>query len=114
MRAETQNNVDAITKSLALLAQRMDWDTAAHRLEEFDAMIEAPDLWNDPAKAQKLMRERQALLEAGADTPPGNEPADITDVYPASYFNKQYFWPGLKAHWRLRSNSSALHWPVPS
>ena len=61
MRAETQNNVDAITKSLALLAQRMDWDTAAHRLEEFDAMIEAPDLWNDPAKAQKLMRERTEL-----------------------------------------------------
>lgn len=64
MRAETQNNVDAITKSLKLLAQRMDWDTAPHRLEEFDALIEAPDLWNDPAKAQKLMRERQALLDA--------------------------------------------------
>ncbi|MEY4698429.1 MAG: hypothetical protein RIT14_2857 [Pseudomonadota bacterium] len=64
MRAETQNNVDAISKSLKLLSQRMDWDTAEHRLEEFNAMIEAPDLWNDPAKAQKLMRERQALLEA--------------------------------------------------
>lgn len=64
MRSETQNNVDAITKSLKLLAQRMDWETAPHRLEEFDAMIEAPDLWNDPAKAQKLMRERQSLIEA--------------------------------------------------
>ena len=64
MRAETQNNVDAITKSLKLLAQRMDWETAPHRLEEFDAMIEAPDLWNDPAKAQKLMKERQSLLDA--------------------------------------------------
>ena len=64
MRAETQNNVDAIAKSLKLLAQRMDWETAPHRLEEFNAMIEAPDLWNDPAKAQKLMRERQALLDA--------------------------------------------------
>jgi membrane peptidoglycan carboxypeptidase len=51
-------------KSLKLLAQRMDWETAPHRLEEFDAMIEAPDLWNDPAKAQKLMRDRQALLDA--------------------------------------------------
>ncbi|WP_434621185.1 peptide chain release factor 2 [Tabrizicola sp. M-4] len=64
MRSETQNNVDAISKSLKLLAQRMDWETAPHRLEEFDAMIEAPDLWNDPAKAQKLMRERQALLDS--------------------------------------------------
>ncbi len=64
MRSETQNNVDAIAKSLKLLGQRMDLETAPHRLEEFDAMIEAPDLWNDPAKAQKLMRERQSLLEA--------------------------------------------------
>ncbi len=64
MRAETQNHIDAIRKSLALLAQRMDLDTAAHRLEEFNALLEAPDLWNDPAKAQNLMRERQGLLDA--------------------------------------------------
>jgi len=64
MRAETQNTVDAIGKSLQLVGQRMDWETAAFRLEEFNAMIEAPDLWNDPAKAQKLMRERQALMDA--------------------------------------------------
>ena len=64
MRAETQGHVEAIRKSLALLAQRMDWETAPHRLEEFNALIEQPDLWNDPAKAQKLMRERQALMDA--------------------------------------------------
>lgn len=64
MRAETQGHVEAIRKSLALLAQRMDWETAPHRLEEFNAMIEQPDLWNDPAKAQKLMRERQALMDS--------------------------------------------------
>ncbi|NEX45094.1 peptide chain release factor 2 [Pseudotabrizicola algicola] len=64
MRAETQNNVAAIEKSLKLLGQRMDRETASHRLEEFNAMIEDPNLWNDPAKAQKLMKERQALMEA--------------------------------------------------
>lgn len=63
MRAETQSNVETIRKSLALLGQRMDLETAPHRLEEFNAMIENPDLWNDPAKAQKLMRERQAVLD---------------------------------------------------
>ena len=66
MRAETQNHIEAIRKSLTLLGQRLDWETAPHRLEEFDALIEAPDLWNDPAKAQKLMRERQALIDAVA------------------------------------------------
>jgi peptide chain release factor 2 len=66
MRAETQNNIEAIRKSLALLAQRMDWETAPHRLEELNAMIESPGLWNDPAKAQKLMRDRQALIDAVA------------------------------------------------
>ncbi len=63
MRAETQSNVETIRKSLSLLAQRMDMETAPHRLEEFNAMIENPDLWNDPAKAQKLMRERQAVMD---------------------------------------------------
>ena len=64
MRAETQNTVDAIRKSLRLLAQRMDWDTAPHRLEEMNAMIEDGDLWSDPARAQKLMRDRQVLSDA--------------------------------------------------
>ena len=64
MRAETQNIVDAIRKSLKLLGQRMDLETAPHRLEEFNAMIEDGDLWSDPARAQKLMRDRQALSDA--------------------------------------------------
>lgn len=64
MRAETQSHVESIRKSLTLLGQRMNLETAPHRLEEFNAMIEDPDLWNDPAKAQKLMRDRQQLMDA--------------------------------------------------
>lgn len=63
MRAETQATVESIRKSLVLLAQRMDWDTAPHRLEEMNAMIEDGDLWSDPARAQKLMRDRQMLSD---------------------------------------------------
>jgi peptide chain release factor 2 len=63
MRTEMQNIADAIAKSLKLLGQRMDWETAPHRLEEFNAMIEAGDIWSDPAAAQKLMRERQMLMD---------------------------------------------------
>ncbi|HEX4328061.1 MAG TPA: GMC family oxidoreductase N-terminal domain-containing protein [Burkholderiales bacterium] len=47
------------------------------------------------------------LLEAGIDLAPGNEPADVRDTYPASYFNQRYFWDGLKAHWREAGNSPA-------
>jgi peptide chain release factor 2 len=64
MRAEVQNNVEKVEKSLALLAQRLNWDTAQHRLEEFNARVEDPGLWDDPAAAQKLMRDRQALVDA--------------------------------------------------
>ncbi|MDB2548068.1 peptide chain release factor 2 [Paracoccaceae bacterium] len=63
MRAETQSNIDKIRRSLDLLGQRMDLTTAKHRLEEFNARVEDPDLWNDPEKAQKLMRDRQVLLD---------------------------------------------------
>ncbi|QXT38550.1 peptide chain release factor 2 [Gymnodinialimonas ceratoperidinii] len=63
MRAETQANIEKIRNSLTLLGQRMDIETAPHRLEEFNARVEDPDLWNDPAKAQKLMRDRQILVD---------------------------------------------------
>ena len=63
MRAEMQSQVVAIKKSIALLAQRMDLETTSHRMEEFDALIENPELWNDPVRAQNLMRERQALID---------------------------------------------------
>ena len=63
MRAEMLNIVEAVRKTLKLLAQRMDLETAPHRLEEFNAMIEHGDLWSDPARAQKLMRERQMLMD---------------------------------------------------
>ena len=64
MRAEIANSAEAIEKSLELLRQRMNWDTAKHRLEEFDAMIEDPNLWDDQARAQALMRDRQGLIDA--------------------------------------------------
>ncbi len=64
MRAEIQTLVTEIEKSLELLRQRMGWETAQHRLEEFNARVEDPNLWDDPAKAQKLMRERQSLVDA--------------------------------------------------
>ena len=64
MKAETESVVADIEKSLELLRQRIGWETAEHRLEEFNARAEDPDLWNDPANAQKVMRERQKLVDA--------------------------------------------------
>jgi peptide chain release factor 2 len=64
MRAEIQTIAGEIEKSLSLLAQRMERDTASHRLEEFNARVEDPTLWDDPDAAQKLMRDRQSLVDA--------------------------------------------------
>lgn len=41
--------------------------------------------------------DRVLLVEAGADTPPGGIPDDIADLYPRSYSNPSYTWPGLTA-----------------
>jgi 5-(hydroxymethyl)furfural/furfural oxidase len=41
---------------------------------------------------------RVALIEAGADTPPGAVPAEILDSYPMPLFcGDRYIWPSLKA-----------------
>ncbi|WP_289081147.1 peptide chain release factor 2 [Sulfitobacter pontiacus] len=64
MRADAQNTAEKISKSLELLAQRLDVETAPYRLEEFNARVEDPNLWDDPDAAQKLMRDRQALVDS--------------------------------------------------
>lgn len=38
-----------------------DWDKALSHLEELNAQAESPDLWNNQALAQKLLKEREAL-----------------------------------------------------
>lgn len=40
---------------------------------------------------------RVLLVEAGRDTPPDDVPEDIADLYPRSYYNADYTWPGLLA-----------------
>ncbi|HWK96012.1 MAG TPA: peptide chain release factor 2 [Pseudolabrys sp.] len=61
MRAETQNLVDEIKQSVGLLRRHLDVDAATRRLAELNKAAEDPTLWNDPLKAQKAMRERDAL-----------------------------------------------------
>ena len=39
----------------------MDDDTATRRLAELNKESEDPNLWNDQARAQRVMRERDAL-----------------------------------------------------
>ena len=64
MRAEVQNTVTEIEKSIDLLKQRLNWETAEFRLEEFNARVEDPNLWDDAEAAQKLMRDRQLLVDS--------------------------------------------------
>jgi 5-(hydroxymethyl)furfural/furfural oxidase len=49
------------------------------------------------ARLSEKASRRVLLVEAGPDMPPDREPDDIRDVFPASYFNPAYFWPGLAA-----------------
>ena len=51
MRADIQIVINEIEKSLSLLRQRLDWDNVKKKREEFDALTEDPDLWNEPDKA---------------------------------------------------------------
>ena len=38
-----------------------DWDPALRKLDELDAKAEDPTLWDRPAEAQALMRDRNRL-----------------------------------------------------
>src|SRR5918997_1693955 len=68
MRAEAQAHVDQIRSALDLLRRFLDWDRALRRLEELNARVEDPALWNDPKAAQEVMRERRRLEAAMSAT----------------------------------------------
>lgn len=61
MRAEAQAYADQINDALALLRRFLDWDRALRRLDELNARVEDPTLWDNPRAAQDVMRERQRL-----------------------------------------------------
>ncbi|WP_343521032.1 peptide chain release factor 2 [Sphingomonas sp.] len=64
MRAEAQAHADKINDALALLRRFLDWDKALRRLDELNARVEDPTLWENPKEAQEVMRERRRLDES--------------------------------------------------
>jgi len=64
MRAEAQAHVDQIDAAMALVRRFLDWDRAVRRLDELNARVEDPRLWDDPKQAQSVMQERRRLDEA--------------------------------------------------
>ena len=61
MRAEGQAHIDRIEAALRLVRKFLDWDRAVRRLDELNARVEDPKLWDDPKQAEAVMRERRRL-----------------------------------------------------
>ena len=80
MRAEGQAHIDRIEAALALVRRSLDWDRAVRRLDELNARVEDPKLWDDPKKAEEVMRERRRLHGAiGTVNEIGREMADAIE-----------------------------------
>ena len=67
MRAEGQANIDRINAALELVRQSLNWDQALRRLDELNARVQDPTLWDNPKQAQAISRE-QKLLETAVNT----------------------------------------------
>ena len=64
MRAEGQAHIDRIEAALALVRQSLDWEQALRRLNELDARVQDPTLWDDPKQAQAITQEQKRLETA--------------------------------------------------
>ncbi|MBM0168945.1 peptide chain release factor 2 [Altererythrobacter sp. C41] len=64
MRAEGQAHIDRIDAALALVRQSLDWERALRRLDELNARVQDPALWDDPKEAQAITREQKRLESA--------------------------------------------------
>jgi len=80
MRAEGQAHIDRIEAALALVRKFLDWDRALRRLDELNARVEDPNLWNNPKEAEAVMRERRRLeASIGTVKQIGQEMADAVE-----------------------------------
>ena len=80
MRAEGQAHIARIEAALALVRQSLDWERALRRLDELNARVEDPKLWDDPKDAEAVMRERRRLESAiGTVNEIGSEMADAIE-----------------------------------
>jgi len=64
MRAEAQSHIDRIEAALALVRQSLDWERALRRLDELNARVQDPSLWDNPREAQAVSREQKTLETA--------------------------------------------------
>ncbi|WP_156839273.1 peptide chain release factor 2 [Novosphingobium aquimarinum] len=80
MRAEGQAHIERIEAALALVRKFLDWDRALRRLDELNARVEDPTLWDNPKDAQAVMRERRRLESSiGAVKEISQEMADAVE-----------------------------------
>ncbi|MDU8923732.1 peptide chain release factor 2 [Pasteurellaceae bacterium LIM206] len=62
-----KNKITDLAERTNVLRGYLDFDAKVERLEEVNAELEQPDIWNEPDKAQALGKER-SNLEAVVDT----------------------------------------------
>ena len=64
MRAEGQAHIERIEAAMALVRKFLDWERALRRLDELNARVEDPKLWDNPKEAEAVMKERRRLEAA--------------------------------------------------
>nr|WP_282552113.1 peptide chain release factor 2 [Providencia rustigianii] len=62
-----KNKIQDLSERTMVLRGYLDYDAKKERLEEVNAELEQPDVWNEPERAQALGKERSSL-EAIVDT----------------------------------------------
>ncbi|WP_148297155.1 peptide chain release factor 2 [Candidatus Sodalis pierantonius] len=56
-----KNRIQDLSERIAVLRGYLDYDLKKERLEEVNAELEQPDVWNEPERAQVLGKERSSL-----------------------------------------------------
>ncbi|WP_099140943.1 peptide chain release factor 2 [Xenorhabdus kozodoii] len=56
-----KNHIQDLSERTAVLRGYLDYDAKKERLEEVNAELEQPDVWNEPERAQALGKERSSL-----------------------------------------------------
>ncbi len=61
MQTEIQVKFKEIDNGLNILKKHFDWEYSLKRIKELDELIDSKNFWNNPPKAQLIMREKKQI-----------------------------------------------------
>ena len=61
MQTDIEIKFNDIDHAINILKKHLNWENSLNLLSEYNSLVETPNFWNNPIKAQSIMKEKKQL-----------------------------------------------------